>query len=58
MLRHLGEVERGDKLEKSIAAVLKDGKHVTYDLKPRRDDPTATTTSGMADAVIAQMQKG
>jgi isocitrate dehydrogenase (NAD+) len=32
------------------------GKDVTYDLKEKRDDPTAVGTSQVADAVIAQMQ--
>jgi len=26
---------------------------VTYDLKPRRDDPTAVGTQEMADAIVA-----
>ena len=57
MLRQLGEMDRANKLEGAIAAVLKEGKDVTYDLKPSREDPTAASTSGMGDAIIAQMQK-
>jgi isocitrate dehydrogenase (NAD+) len=55
MLRHLGEREAADRLEGAIAAVIERGEKVTYDLKPRRDDPTAVGTSQFADAVIEEM---
>jgi isocitrate dehydrogenase (NAD+) len=55
MLHHLGEHEAGDKLEAAIAAVIKQGDKVTYDLKPSRDDPSAVGTSEFADAVIEEM---
>ena len=55
MLRHLGEQEAADRLEAAIAAVIRQGEKVTYDLKPRRDDPTAVGTSQFADAVIEEM---
>lgn len=57
MLRHLGEMEAADRLERAVAAVIAEGKQVTYDMKPRRDDPTAVGTSEMADAIIAAMEK-
>jgi isocitrate dehydrogenase (NAD+) len=44
MLRHIGEVKAADRLEKSIAAVIAEGKSVTYDMKSRRDDPSAVGT--------------
>jgi isocitrate dehydrogenase (NAD+) len=56
MLRHLGEREAADRVEKAVAAVIAEGKSVTYDLKPRRDDPTAVGTREMADAIIEGMQ--
>ena len=56
MLRHLGESEAAERLEKAVATVLKEGKSVTYDMKPHRDDPTAVGTSQMADAIIAKMK--
>ena len=56
MLRHLGERDAADRMEAAIAAVIAEGKDVTYDLKPRPDDPTAVGTSQFADAVIAQLQ--
>ena len=55
MLRHLGESAAADTLENAVAAVIAEGKSVTYDMKPHRDDPTAVGTSEMADAIIAAM---
>ena len=56
MLRHLGEIETADKLEKSIADVIAKGTSVTYDLKLDRNQPAATT-SQVADAVIEKLKK-
>jgi len=55
MLRHLGEREAAERLERSIADVVAEGKDVTYDLKADRDDPTAVGTREFADAVIRRM---
>jgi isocitrate dehydrogenase (NAD+) len=57
MLRHLGEKEAANRLERAIAQVIAEGKNVTYDLKPRPDDPTAVGTSQVADAVIEKLQR-
>jgi len=51
MLRHIGEREKGDLLERAIAKVIEEGKYVTYDLKADRNDPTAVGTSEVAEAV-------
>ncbi|MGD1118546.1 MAG: isocitrate/isopropylmalate dehydrogenase family protein [Dehalococcoidales bacterium] len=56
MLRHLGETKAADRLENAIAAVIREGKSVTYDMKLRRDDPTAVGTSQVADAVIKKLK--
>jgi isocitrate dehydrogenase (NAD+) len=56
MLRHLGETEAADKVEAGVAAVIAEGRNVTYDMKPTRDDPTAVGTQEMADAIIAAMK--
>ena len=56
MLRHLGEEGAADRLEAALAAVIEEGKSVTYDMKPTRDDPTAVGTSQVADAVIEKLQ--
>ncbi len=55
MLRHLGETEAADSMERGIAEVIRKGDKVTYDLKPTRDDPSAVGTSEFADAVIEEM---
>jgi isocitrate dehydrogenase (NAD+) len=55
MLRHLDEPEAADRLESAIAEVIREGKDVTYDMKPTRDDPTAVGTSEVADAIIDAM---
>ncbi len=57
MLRYLGEKDAANRLEKAIAQVIAEGKCVTYDLKPRPDDPTAVKTSQVADAVIEKLHK-
>jgi isocitrate dehydrogenase (NAD+) len=56
MLRHLGKTAEADRLEKAVAAVIAEGKNVTYDLKENRDDPTAVGTKEMADAIIQKMK--
>ncbi len=56
MLKYLGETEAAQRLDDAVAAVLREGKSVTYDLKPDRDDPTAVGTSDMADAICAAME--
>lgn len=56
MLRHLCERDAAERLEQALTQVIAEGKNVTYDLKPRPDDPTAVGTSQVADAVIEKMQ--
>jgi isocitrate dehydrogenase (NAD+) len=55
MLRHLDELEAANNLEHAIAAVIRDGENVTYDMKPTRNDPTAVGTREVADAIIEQL---
>jgi len=56
MLRHLDEEAAATKLETAVAQVIREGRSVTYDLKPYRDDPTAVGTREMTDAIIAAMK--
>ena len=56
MLRYFGEEKAADRLEKAVAAVIAEGKFVTYDLKADRNDPSAVGTREMTDAIIAQMK--
>ncbi|MDX6414632.1 MAG: isocitrate dehydrogenase [Gaiellaceae bacterium] len=55
MLRHLEELEAADNLESAIAAVIREGKNVTYDMKPTRNDPSAVGTREVADAIIEKL---
>jgi isocitrate dehydrogenase (NAD+) len=55
MLRYLEERDAAERLEEAIAEVIREGKSVTYDMKPSRDDPTAVGTSEVADAIIEKL---
>jgi isocitrate dehydrogenase (NAD+) len=55
MLRHLGEMQAAQRVQDAVTAVIGQGKSVTYDLKPAREDPTAVGTQEMADAIIQAM---
>jgi isocitrate dehydrogenase (NAD+) len=56
MLKHLDERDAADRLEAALAEVIREGRSVTYDMKPTRDDPTAVGTSQVADAVIERLE--
>ena len=56
MLRHLNENDAADRLERAIADVIAEGRSVTYDMKPNRDDPTAVGTAQVADAIVEKLQ--
>jgi isocitrate dehydrogenase (NAD+) len=58
MLRHIGERAAADRLERAVAAIIAAGNAVTYDMKPRRDDPTAVGTAECANAIIDKIQAG
>jgi isocitrate dehydrogenase (NAD+) len=53
MLRHLKEYQAATRLEKALAAVIAEGKDVTYDMKP--DKTGGVGTSRVADAVIEKL---
>ena len=55
MLEYLGERDAARRLEAAVAAVIAEGKHVTYDMKPDRNDPTAVGTAEYADAIIEEL---
>jgi isocitrate dehydrogenase (NAD+) len=57
MLAHLGESRAARRLEEAIAAVIREGKRVTYDMKADRNDPEAAGTSDVADAVIEALAR-
>ncbi|MGQ9570973.1 MAG: isocitrate/isopropylmalate dehydrogenase family protein [Thermodesulfovibrionales bacterium] len=55
MLKHLGEIEAARRLENAVAEVIEEGRYLTYDMKPSPDDPTAATTSMVANAIIEKL---
>jgi len=57
MLKYIGEEEHADLLENAIAENIREGKYVTYDLKPDRNDPTAVGTDEFADAIAEKIKK-
>ena len=57
MLRHIKEEKAAERLENAVKEVIAEGKSVTYDLKPTRNDPTAVGTQQMADAIIQKLKR-
>lgn len=57
LLRHIGEKDSAQRLEAAIAAVIAEGKYVTYDLKPEGERDQAVGTSQVADAVIRKLKE-
>ena len=55
MLDYLGEKDAARRLEAAVAGVIAEGKNVTYDMKPHRDDPTAIGTREMGQAIIEKL---
>jgi len=58
MLRHLKETDAAERLERAVAAVIAEGRDVTYDMKAHRDDPTAVGTREMAQAICRKVAVG
>ena len=57
MLNYIGESSCADYLETAIAKNISEGKYVTYDMKPIRDDPTAVGTKEVADAIVKKIKR-
>ena len=56
MLNWIGERDAADRLEKLLDQTIAEGVDVTYDLKQTRNDPTAKSTSEVADALVRKLQ--
>jgi len=56
LLRYIKEDKAADRLEQAIKQVLAEGKEVTYDLLPLRNDPGAVGTQEMAAAIIRKLK--
>ena len=57
MLEFLGEIDAARRLEHAVADIIAEGRFVTYDLKPNRDDPTAVGTREMGQAIIRALRR-
>ena len=57
MLQYLGEEEAARKLDQAVADIIRQGKDVTYDLKPAKTDPTAVGTREMGQAIIKRLKQ-
>ncbi len=55
MLDYLGEKARAEALKAAVADVIREGRFVTYDLKPSKDDPTSVGTQEMAEAIVSRL---
>ena len=56
MLRYLKEFDAAVRLEQAVAAVIEEGRDVTYDMKADRNDPSAVGTREMADAICRKLR--
>lgn len=56
MLRHIGEEEAANRLESAVAAVIAEGKNVTFDFKDKGSEKFAVGTSEMTSAIIERMK--
>ena len=55
MLEHLKESEAARRLEDAIAAVISEGRNITYDLLPTERQSQAVGTAQVADAIIGKL---
>ncbi|MFA5864135.1 MAG: isocitrate/isopropylmalate dehydrogenase family protein [Phycisphaerae bacterium] len=55
MLEYLGYSQEAQKLERAVAAVIGEGKDVTYDMKADREDTSAVGTREMAEAICKRI---
>jgi len=57
LLEYLGEKDAAARLARAVAATIAEGRSVTYDLKPNRDDPSAVGTREMGQAIIRELTR-
>jgi isocitrate dehydrogenase (NAD+) len=55
LLRHVGEGAAASRVEDAVGAVVAEGRTVTYDLRPSRDDPQAASAFEVADAIVDRL---
>jgi isocitrate dehydrogenase (NAD+) len=57
LLRHLGETSAADAVDRAVATVIARSEQVTYDLRQDREREKAAGTTGMTEAIIAELQR-
>lgn len=57
MLRHLGETEAAERLERAVAKVIAEGRFVTHDLRRPGDKRVAVGTQEMANAIVQALRE-
>ena len=56
MLRHLGEADAADRLDRALSETIAEGRNVTYDLLPMEERGRALGTSQVADALVERLR--
>ncbi len=56
MLRHLGEFDAANKVEKAVAEIIEEGRYVTYDMKSSDDPNPPVGTQEVAEALVAKIR--
>lgn len=56
MLRHIGEPEAAQKIERAVAEIIEEGKFVTYDLKAPDDPNPPVGTKEVGEALIRRIE--
>ncbi|KJU82384.1 isocitrate dehydrogenase, NAD-dependent [Candidatus Magnetobacterium bavaricum] len=56
MLHYMGYRKEASRLDNTIADLIREGRFVTYDMKPSPDDPTAIGTSNVADEIVKRLK--
>jgi len=57
LLRHLGEREAAHRLDDAVAAVVREGHVLTYDLEPDRAPASTTEVAGAVIAALASAER-
>jgi isocitrate dehydrogenase (NAD+) len=55
LLRHLGEVEAGDRVEDAVADVIAEGRSVTDDVTPSHRPGSGVSTAEATEAVVRRL---
>jgi isocitrate dehydrogenase (NAD+) len=56
MLRHLGEADAADRLDRALSETIAEGRYVTYDLLPMEERGRALGTSQVAEALVERLR--